>query len=314
MGLLDSFWDSKGILTPEEFRHFSSETVPLARMRKFVWTANETFAAGVEVAHYGKKPISGAVAKWVLADETGRAIRSGDFPKVTVERGSVTALGEIRQPLAGIMGHTKLIVEIPGTEARNEWNLWVYPENLSTEPPAGVTVATTWDAARDALTRGQRVLLHSVEGRALEANRFLPIFWSKAWGGESFTSQPSHLGILCDPRHPALSRFPTASYEDFQWWELTENSRVFVLNDTPQDLRPIVQVIDDFHRNYKLGYVFEAAVGPGRLLAASFDLAHRLDQRPVARQMLHSLLSYAERMDPAGRLSLDEVGAILDGK
>lgn len=312
VGLLDSFWDSKGILTPEEFRRFSSQTVPLARMNKFVWKAGETFEARAEVAHYGKAAIIGAAAKWRLTNDTGRIVRGGEFPKVNVPLGSVTPLGDIRVPLGELEGHLTLTIEIPGTEARNDWNIWVYGGNVSTLAPAGVTVATTWDAAREALAQGRRVLLHSVEGPALEANRFLPVFWSKAWGGQSFTAQPSHMGILCDPKHPALAQFPTAGYEDFQWWELTEASRVFVLNDTSADFRPIVQVIDDFHRNYKLGYVFEAAVGSGKLLAASFDLSSNLDQRPVARQMLHSLLNYAQRFDPAARLSPQDVEKILD--
>lgn len=314
VGLLDSFWDSKGILSPEEFRRFSSQTVPLARFRKFVWKSGETFEARAEVAHYGKLPIDGAAARWRMTDDAGRTVRHGEFPRTDIPVGSVTALGEIRAPLAGIAGHLTLTVEIPGTEARNDWSLWVYADSVSTDPPAGVTVATTWDAAREALAQGRRVLLHSVAGPAMEANRFLPIFWSKAWGGPSFTAQPSHMGILCDPRNPALAQFPTQSYEDFQWWDLTENSRVFVLNGTPTGFRPIVQVIDDFHRNYKLGAVFEAAVGPGKLLATSFDLTNKLDERPVAKQMLHSLLVYAGRFEPAARLTPENLESIIGRK
>jgi len=311
VGLLDSFWDSKGILTPEEFRRLCNDTVPLARMKKFVWTGDETFEAHAEVAHYGKQAIEGTTARWSLTDDSGRAVRHGAFPKVNIPCGSVTALGEIRLPLRDLSGHFTLTVEIPGTEARNDWNVWVYPGQVNTATPPGVTVATTWADGRDALAQGRRVLLHSLESAALEPNRFLPVFWSKAWGGQSFTSQPSHMGILCDPKHPALAGFPTASHEDFQWWELTERSRVFVLNDTPADFRPIVQVIDDFHRNDKLGYVFEAVVGEGKLLAASFDLTNHLEQRPVARQMLHSLLEYARRFDPQARLSPEDLDKIM---
>ena len=310
VGLLDSFWNSKGILTPEEFRRFSGETVPLVRMKKFVWKASETFEGLAQVAHYGKHPIDAAAARWQLNADGGRVVRSSAFAPVKVAAGSVTTLGNLNLPLSGLSGHLTLTLEIPGTPARNGWNLWVFPDAVSVEPPPGVTVATTWDAAREALAQGRRVLLHSVKGPALEANRFLPIFWSKAWGGQSFRDQPSHLGILCDPKHPALADFPTASYEDFQWWELTENSRVFVLNDTPAGFRPIVQAIDDFHRNYKLGAVFEAAAGNGKLLTTSFDLTS-LEERPVARQLLHSLLAYAERFDPKQRLSLQDLDKIF---
>jgi hypothetical protein len=315
VGLLDSFWDSKGIMTPEEFRRFSSETVPLARMKKFVWKAGETFEAHAEVAHYGKRALDG-VAEWRLADDSGRVDHAGEFPSVKVAQGAVTALGEIRVPLAEFhkAAHLKLTIALRGAEVRNDWNLWVYPDAVPTETPAGVTVATTWEAARDALAQGKRVLLHSPQGTALQPSRFLPIFWSKAWGGQSFTGQPSNMGILCDPAHSALAGFPTAMHSDFQWWELSEGSRVFVLNDTPQELRPIVQVIDDFHRGYKLGTVIEAAVGPGKLLATSYDLSSNLEQRPVARQLLHSLLNYAASFAPKVKLAPADIEKLIGPK
>lgn len=40
VGMLDAFWGTKGILTPEEFRGACCETVPLARMTNFVWTSD----------------------------------------------------------------------------------------------------------------------------------------------------------------------------------------------------------------------------------------------------------------------------------
>lgn len=313
VGLLDSLWNSKGILAPAEFRQFSSPVVPLARMKKFVWKPSETFEAQAEVANYGPSALDGA-GTWRLGDDSGRVLQHGEFPRAAMEQGAVTALGNIRVPLGEIRtaAHWKLTVEAPGVS--NSWNLWVYPDAVSTDPPPGVTAATTWEAARDALAQGKRVLLHTPQGSALEPTRFLPIFWSKAWGGPSFTQQPAHMGILCDPKHPALADFPTAMHSDFQWWELAEGGRVFVLNDTPQDLRPIVQVIDDFHRGYKLGSVFEAAVGPGKLLAVSYDLSTNLDQRPVARQLLHSLLHYTASFAPKVSLTPDEVAKIIGPK
>ena len=313
VGLLDSFWDSKGILTPSELRQFCGPVVPLARMKKFVWKSGETFEARAEVANYSPSDLDGA-GMWRLADDSGRVVEHGDFPGAPMKEGAVTALGSIRVPLGEIRGatHLKLTVGVPN--ASNSWNVWVYPDAVSTDPPPGVTVATTWEAARAALAQGRRVLLHTPQGSALEPTRFLPIFWSKAWGGPSFTQQPAHMGILCDPKHPALADFPTAMHSDFQWWELAEGGRVFVLNDTPQALRPIVQVIDDFHRGYKLGSVFEAAVGPGKLLAVSYDLSSSLDQRPVARQLLHSLLHYAAEFAPEVSLTPDAVAKIIGPK
>jgi hypothetical protein len=312
VGLLDSFWNTKGILTPEEFRRFNSQTVPLVRMKKFVWTAGETFIAQAEIAHYGRGALQNAAGSWSLTEDPGRVLHAGDFPRATVAFGSVTPLGEIRLPLAEFKTatHLTLSVAVRGTEAANDWDLWVYPASVDTLPPPGVLVTTALDAAaRARLAQGGRVLLHSPRSAGLLPIRYLPIFWSKAWGGGSFTSQPATMGVLCDPAHPALARFPTAMYSGWQWWELTESSHAFILNDTPAAFRPIVQLIDDFHRNHKLGAVFEARVGPGSLLATSFDLSANLDTRPVARQLLHSLQEYvrSDRFRPLQPLSIDEL-------
>ena len=66
VGVLDPFWESKGYVTPAEYRRFCSATVPLARVLKRVWTTDETFSAEVEIAHFGPAPLETAVASWKL--------------------------------------------------------------------------------------------------------------------------------------------------------------------------------------------------------------------------------------------------------
>jgi hypothetical protein len=74
-----------------------------------------------------------------------------------------------------------------------------------------------------------------------------------------------------------------------------------------------VQVIDDWFTNRRLGLVFEARVGPGRLLVTSIDLARDLDANVVARQLRHSLLRYAasDRFAPKVELSPDAVRSLM---
>ncbi len=69
-------------------------------------------------------------------------------------------------------------------------------------------------------------------------------------------------------------------------------SKAIILNETPYGFRPIVQVIDNYDRNAKLGVIFETRVGKGRLLVCAMDLEKDSDNRPEARQMEQSLLNY----------------------
>jgi len=104
---------------------------------------------------------------------------------------------------------------------------------------------------------------------------------------------PGTLGILCDPASPALADFPTDFHSNWQWWHLVKNSRPIAYDGSPDDFRPIVQVIDNFARNHKLGLIAETKVGKGSMLICAIDLLGHQD-KPEARQLLHSLLRYID--------------------
>jgi hypothetical protein len=82
-----------------------------------------------------------------------------------------------------------------------------------------------------------------------------------------------------------------------------------ILDNLPPALRPIVQVIDDWFTSRRLGLVFEARVGAGRLLVSSIDLKNEIDRNPVARQMLYSLVTYmnSDRFNPTIELQPEQV-------
>lgn len=52
VGVLDPFWEEKGYVDGKEFSSFCSQTVPLIRFPKMVWTNKETLKAPLEIAHF----------------------------------------------------------------------------------------------------------------------------------------------------------------------------------------------------------------------------------------------------------------------
>ncbi|MCK4787350.1 MAG: hypothetical protein KAV87_26570, partial [Desulfobacteraceae bacterium] len=88
------------------------------------------------------------------------------------------------------------------------------------------------------------------------------------------------------------------------WWHLVKNSRPIILDDTPAGYRPTVQMVDNFERNHKLGLIFEAKVGRGKLLVCAVDLPNHQD-KPEARQLLYSLLRYVDSAAFAPQAELD---------
>jgi hypothetical protein len=97
------------------------------------------------------------------------------------------------------------------------------------------------------------------------------------------------MGIWCDAAHPALAGFPSESSCDWEWTPLIDEVRSVNLRHAPAGLKPIVAAIDDWNRNWRLGVIFECAVGPGRLMVSVIDL-NRAD--PGAMALKRSLLAY----------------------
>jgi hypothetical protein len=64
-------------------------------------------------------------------------------------------------------------------------------------------------------------------------------------------------------------------------------------------------VIDNFVRNHKLGLIAETRVGPGRMLICAIDLPGLQEDRPEARQLLHSLLRYMDSKAFSPQYELD---------
>jgi len=77
-----------------------------------------------------------------------------------------------------------------------------------------------------------------------------------------------------------------------------------MFDDTPDSHRPTVQVIDNFERNHKLALIAETKVGKGRMLICAIDLLGHQD-KPAARQLLHSLLKYTGSRKFAPKAELD---------
>lgn len=299
VGVLDGFFESKGLITTEAYRRFCDVTVPLVRLRSRTFFADEKLSAGVEIAHFGASDLETTGARWRLRDEGGREVAGGLLAVAgnQVPTGALTRIGTIEVNLDTLPssepGKFSLSVRLEQTEVENDWDLWVYPRagtfSVKTPPP-DVVVARGWnESTKAALAAGKTVLLLP-SGNFAHARRgsFRPVFWSPVW----FNAEPATMGILCDPAHPALAQFPTEFHSNWQWWDPLTRSTTFVLNALPAELVPIVRVIDNFSRNDRLGTIFEARVGSGRLLVCGVRLSGGAEERPASHQLQRSLLSY----------------------
>lgn len=315
VGVLNAFWESKGYVTPEVFRRFCNVTVPLARMRQSMYTTNETLAIEAEIAHFGAAPLERATPVWKIVGSDGKVAAEGRFEERTIPLGNGTMLGTVRAELALFKApqQYRLVIGLEGTTVENDWPLWVYPATMETAVPEGVLVTRDFAEAARQLEQGGKVLFtpgyNELRWDCPPVGR-LPIFWNRLMG----PGWERFLGLLCEPKHPALAEFPTAFCYQWQWQDIVRPyCRAVNLDMLPGAVRPIVQVIDDWNRNYKLGLVFECRVGKGRLVVCSADIETDLEKRPAARQLRYSLLAYmaGEAFNPTVSVEAGQIEGVL---
>ena len=286
VGILNAFWESKGVVSGKEFREFNSPLVPLARFKKAVYENGETFKAGIEVANFLEAK-TGQQLKISLKDKEGKILKEQLLKAVDLKIGNNTNLGVFEFPIRVEEAQQwNLEIALADSEYKNHWPIWVYPTGKEVKNTE-VVETRSFEKAIDLLKNGETVLfnpdykeLNGVTGR------FVPVFWSPV----HFPDQPATMGLLIQDKHEALAKFPTEQYTQWQWWDLCKQSTSVILGDL--DVEPIVGVVDNFVTNRKLGDVFEAKVGSGKLIFSSMDISNNLANRPVARQLRASLLEY----------------------
>ncbi len=308
VGILDAFMESKGITTPEEWRQWCSPVVPLLEMEKFCFEDGEKIQAKVKVANYGGSSLYGKKLKWKIGDAEG-VMNIFTYDEGLIDVGILDEEISVDKP-------TKLLLtlNIEGTEARNSYELWVYPKKALEKK--GVIIAKNLNQeVVKALEKGGKVLWMPTDNATPYTVGGL--FQTDYWNYRMFKTicennkkkvSPGTLGILTNPEHPIFKGFPTEMHTNWQWFPVIKESYPLVLDNFAKDYRPIVQVIDNIERNHKLGLVMEWKVGAGKLLVCMSDL-EKAAKYPEGKAFYQSVIDYMRSADfnPSSEISVDEL-------
>ncbi len=315
VGILDAFMDSKNVISRKEWTHSCNDIVILSIFNKFCFTDNETFSAEIKVANYSNKTINNNL-KWELKNKKGNILQEGEFFDPNIEQGKLNMIGTINIPLKNLTVPDKLTLNlsVENTLYQNSYPLWVYPGSINIKNIE--KIITVSELNNDIITKlehGAKVLFfpnaekikdHCINGL------FTPDFWN--YGMFKNISKmlnkpvsPGTLGILTNPNHPLFNNFPTEFHTNWQWWSIIRNSHPLILNKTDKRYRPIVQIIDNPERNYKLGLIFEFKIKKGKLLVCMSDL-RKIQNRPEAVQLYRSIVNYMLSEDFNPSFSVDK--------
>ncbi|WP_167607657.1 sugar-binding domain-containing protein [Maribellus sediminis] len=315
VGVVDANWNSKEYVTAAQFKRFCNDVVPLFRMKKRVWQNNEQFTGSFEIANFSNTELKDARFKWIIKNAEGLVVHSGEFIRPIVNLGNGIHLEDINVDLSSFQSPAKynLEIQLEGTSYINDWDFWVFPDKVSNVDSKEILITAELNEAISKAKAGKKVLLVPDE-KNIKGNLppcFSTIYWNVPWTnvGESST-----MGILVNPKHELFNQFPTDFYSNWHWYDLLVKTRPMILDDLPKNLMPIVQLIDDYHQNRKLGVVFEAKIGKGKILVSSIDVRDDTTGSPVVNQFRKSLLEYMQSntFDPAIELEDWQLQKIID--
>lgn len=338
VGPLDAFMHDKGLISPQEWRGFCSSVVPLALFDRFTYTAGETATVDAAVANYSNQPVAGPLV-WTLVADNRDGTPGATLDKGAIEGqaapGTLANMGHISLDFSHIEQPTALTLTFKMGSNMNKWKLWVYPDVSSS--PHGKSLggaggrATSHTAVREVheltprvvrdVEHGATVLLAPDHRELNDGNSVGGMFICDYWNYSMFRTisennhrpvSPGTLGYLIDAGSSLFDLFPSDVASDMQWWSISHATRPLILDGTPGELRPEVWAIDNADRNHKLGVVFGARVGSGRVLVCLTDL-EAVRGTPEGRQWRTALLTYAasDAFQPAWTATADELNTLL---
>lgn len=317
VGILNPFFESKGYVTPEEFRMFCNSTVPLAKLKKMVYTNEESLTTGIGIAHFGPEPLKNTYVVSKLIDNEGRVLARDSTLNKEIKIGNTEQAAVFSAELKEVKNASKLTFEVSlkGTPFMNRWDIWVYPAEKEINSEKIFITDKLDKIAENVLKEGGAVLFLpygkiAQEKGAKIAIGFSSIFWNTAWTN----NQPPHtLGILCDPKHPLFAFFPTEYHSNWQWWDPITHSQAMILDDFPPELRPLIQPVDTWFENRRLALAFEARSGNGKILVCSIDLKKIDKYRLSSKQLKNSILTYmgSDSFNPQKEVGLDKIKDLI---
>lgn len=334
VGILDAFMDSKGLVTPEEWTGYCSDAILLAEFGKCIYTAGEKFNIKLAMRYYNPESLDGKILETELSckdNETGMVNIIGTIETEIPE--GIKGLAELENISFDLPAVTKpeiytLRLSVPGTNIHNSYEVYCYPVNENTETLSitGSTgrindtgtnkfyITNNFQEAYNMLDKGLRVLFLPAETKESIEGFYCTDFWCYPMFRDicEWMKKPvavGTMGLLIQNGHKALAQFPSHKYATPQWYKIVSHASCAILEDvTEQGYTPIVQMIDNFERNHKLGILFEGKAGNGKLLICTSRLSE-ISSYPEIKQFIKSITDYvsSDSFNPGMELDLDKL-------
>ena len=268
VGILDVFYESKGLISHDEFKNFAGEAVPLFKAKR-IFKNTDTLEAELDLYDFGEKKINNPV--YNLTVQNGKQV----FYKTSTTESKVSI------PLNSITKSTMLSVILEVNGYKNTWRIFVFAENKIEN---NVSMIKSEEELDDIIKNGGKAIVMKECFKNPIHGSFIPVFWSPV----HFPSQKP-CGAIIDNKHRIFDDFPTEKYPDYQWKRLLDNSVGTDISKFAGEVKPIIETVPNFFDNTASSPLFETEIGKAKLLFCGFDLD---GDYPECKQLLSSITQY----------------------
>ena len=268
VGILDVFYESKGLISHDEFKNFAGEAVPLFKAKR-IFKNTDTLEAELDLYDFGEKKINNPV--YNLTVQNGKQV----FYKTSTTESKVSI------PLNSITKSTMLSVILEVNGYKNTWRIFVFAENKIEN---NVRMIKSEEELDDIIKNGGKAIVTKECFKNPIHGSFIPVFWSPV----HFPSQKP-CGAIIDNNHRIFDDFPTEKYPDYQWKRLLDNSIGTDISKFAGEVKPIIETVPNFFDNTASSPLFETEIGKAKLLFCGFDLD---GDYPECKQLLSSITQY----------------------
>ncbi|MBR6706397.1 MAG: beta-galactosidase [Clostridia bacterium] len=256
VGILNALMINKGLISPEEWRRFCSDTVILAGFERFVFYSGEAPSFSLRLSRYGKRNVTHTVRCRLIRDQEALFETSVIIPASETR---LSAPISIPCPPVFTDRACRIVMEAKLEDGTTqEWPLWFFPRRSIQITPDGIRSEfgfLPFYKQTGGASSSRSVIIPDAEGQL--PCEYSSDFWSyrmfSAISRSMGKPEPvGTMGLCVDPADPLLEGFPADVYTTPVWYPILSCAHARQITDG----KAPVQMIDNPERCLRLGVLY----------------------------------------------------------
>jgi len=256
VGVLNAFMESKGLITPEEWRCFCAPCVVLGCMERFVLTDGEDISLRVMVSETDPEKKHSCVKVTLL--KGGAELHSASI-SVPAATGRLTDCGMVNLGKAQADVPCKQVIRLELEDGTwNEYPLWVFPKSDVKITRDGIVCGDRKVHFVSKAEEAQPGDIVVPDGEGKRPAEYCTDFWCypmfRSISESMGRAVPvGTMGLCIDTGHKTLQGFPADEYTTPPWYRLLCHAHCEVLTE-PAEMA--VEMIDNVERCERMGVIY----------------------------------------------------------